>query len=412
MFSTLHPSNLLVAYQYGAKVCCASPVDFNDEVHPSASSIERSESAKEAALNSLSDSFKVENTLLTGADGIRYCKIDDQIRLMGLKVHVAEWKVKGASLPVGKMPAFIELTDIGINWLPNALDVDNILRVTEQHVILANKASKSDLAIFDRVSHTLLKSITLDNINKMEVDRNELFVFTADARWRNWTLHCYDLSHLDMPPRILTNIFSKSMRDVFFTDKEIILSLESCFSTSEFHSYYLIALTRYFDDSHTKLFNDADTQLNFGNVLEFKAKSHPYLVPYKNQNHFIASFFITDYELNSDGSTSERNYMQATYVSNDSNGIQESFLFELNQKVWRSYIDCVGLCEDRIFVMGDGAYVVNLYSKTIEGTIPLQSMAYYAGGTDPQFLSIANKVFYLYPTIFGPLIATIDMTNV
>jgi hypothetical protein len=411
MFSTLHPSNLLVAYQYGAKVCCASPVDFNDEVHPSASSIERSESAKEAALNSLSDSFKVENTLLTGADGIRYCKIDDQIRLMGLKAHIAEWKIKGASLPVGNMPASIELTDIGIEWLPNVFDVDNILRVTEKHVILANSASKSDLAIFDRISHALLKSIALDHIVKMEVDRDEVFVFTLDANLRTWTLHCYDLSHLDTPPRILTNIFCKFIHQVFFTDKEIILNLQSCFSNSEYHSHYLIALTRYFDDSHTKLFNDADTQLNFGNLLEFKAKSLPFLVSYKDENHFIASFFIPENDSNSDGFTSERNYMQATYVSIASNGIQESFLFELNQKVWRNFTNCVGLCGDRIFVMGDYAYVVNLYSKEIEGIIPLQVEFLHNGCTDWQFLSIANKVFYLYSTIKGPLITTIEMTQ-
>jgi hypothetical protein len=56
----------------------------------------------------------VQNTLLTGAHGIRYCQLDDQIRLMGLQQNIAEWKVKEASLPAGKMPASIQLSDTGI----------------------------------------------------------------------------------------------------------------------------------------------------------------------------------------------------------------------------------------------------------------------------------------------------------
>jgi hypothetical protein len=425
MLSSLYQSSLSVAYQCGyslyAHLCCCSPgepaeEDLHAATSPSAALIERTEVVKKKALNSPSANFKVQNTWLSGAHEIRYCRIGDQIKLMGVQQNIAEWKVKEASLPIGKMPASIELSDTGIDWLPKTFCKYNFLRATDQHLILANNNIKSDLAIFDRVSHELLKSITLDDgIVKIEVDRDELFVFTLDLNnLRNWKLHCYDLSHLETPPRSLSNIFCHYLYQVFFTDKEIILNLQSCFADSKYQEYYLIAFSRYFDDAHTKLFNDADTQLNFGHCIQFKVPNLPFLVPYKDQNHFIACFFCTEYD-SSDTSTrrmesadiNERNFMQAMYISISSNSIQQSFLFELNQKVWRNFTNCVGLCGDKIFVMGDAAYVVGLNSKAIEAIIPLQSDG--NGNTEWQFLSIANRVSYLYSSLNGPVITTIDI---
>jgi len=388
--------------------CC--PKLAEEEVNATGSLIEKTEGIRNTTFESSPAAFTVHDTLLLGANQIRYCLIDNKIELLGLERHIAEWKVKEANLPSGQMPKSIQLTDTEIEWLPNTFDTDNLLRATDQYVILANYAFEADLAFFDRVSGKLLKSTTLGHIVKMEVDRGELFVFTLGADFRNYTLYCYDLSNLDSAPRILTNIFGKYL-EVLFTDKEIILNIRSCFANSSYNSYYLIALTRDFDDQHKKLFNDADTELNFGNMIKFDFETRPHLVPYKG--HFLACFFITDYnpasKKNETGEFTESYRMEVNYITITSDSIVESFLFNLNKKVWNNSIERVGLCGDRIFVMGDMAYVINMKSEAIEASLKLLPQWIHNGFTEWQFLSVANRVSYLYTSKNGPNITTIDV---
>src|SRR5205823_5507485 len=110
------------------------------------------------------------------------------------------------------------------------------------------------------------------------------------------------------------------------------------------------------------------TQLNFGNIIKFNTDTFPFLVPYKE--HFLACFFITEYSSGiNTAEIKERDSMQVRYITITSDGILESYLFDLDKKVYRNWIARVGLCGDRIFIMGDAAYVVNLNSKTIETNI-------------------------------------------